>query len=131
MRPKEYAEKNNISMAELAKIVGCSVSNIYRLDKGSRGVGNKQIAAKLTELGIYYKPYYRGDKSKKMSDFIYQENLHIEECPIGEIYCYSIDRVNEITKYLNNKKICYYVRAEQWYWLVKYDATLNAEEWLS
>lgn len=130
MTIREWVNKNNSSQRELAKIVGCSVNTIYSIAKG-RSVTKEDIANKLTELGIEFERYDPKKRSTKLPDFLYQENLHINECPIDEIYCYSLERVNEVTKFLNEKKICYYVRAEEWYWTIKYDVTLKDKELVS
>lgn len=132
MTVQEYVKKNNMTMKDLSEIVGCSSATIYELAKGGRRITNKAFAAKLTELGIDFEVYdfAKGRNKKRLTDFIYQEELHIRESPIGEIYCYSLERVNELTKYLNDKKICYYVRAKEDYWIVKYDRTLKEEEWI-
>lgn len=130
MTIREWINKNNSSQRELAKIVGCSVNTIYHITNG-RSVTKEDIANKLTELGIEFKRYNPKKRGQKLPDFLYQENLHINECPIDEIYCYSLERVNEVTKFLNEKKICYYVRAEEWYWTIKYDVTLKDEELVS
>lgn len=132
MTVQEYVKKNNMTMKDLSKIVGCSSATIYQLAKGGRRITNKAFAAKLTELGIDFEVYdLSRDRSKKrLTDFIYQEDLHIRESPIGEIYCYSLERVNELTKYLNEKKIFYHVRSKDGYWIVKYDRTLKEEEWI-
>ena len=90
----------------------------------------------MKELGIEVRIHdtrTQGQKKKpkeSRDDYLYQEKLQISRFVREDIYCYSLKKVNELTKYLNEKKVCYYVREVDGYWIVKYDRTLKEEEWI-
>ena len=79
-----------------------------------------------------YDPYDRKGYEKKNSyDFMIQEKTLICYEKKGEIWCLNLNHLNQITQYLNRRRISYYVRpVEQDYWLVKYDKTIEEEEWV-
>ena len=134
MTIKGYLEQNKMTYKVLSGLVGCSQATISGIVKHGKGIRDKRIIAKLNELGIevkVYKPVVKKYKAKEsMVDYLHQEKLHISRFVRDDIYCYSVNKVNELTKYLNEKKICYYVRAEDGYWIVKYDKTVKEEEWI-
>ncbi len=133
MTVKEYIEQNNMTCKALSEIVGCSQATISSAKRG-KGIRDKRFINKLKELGIEVvvaKP--SGEKRKvreSMTDYLYQEKLQISRFVREDIYCYSVNKVNELTEYFNEKKICYYVRAKDGYWIVKYDRSLKEEEWV-
>lgn len=132
MTIKEYLEQNNMTYKVLSELVGCSQATISSAKQGK--AVSERVAAKLNELGIEVavaKPSGKKRKPKVMpTDYLYQEKLQINRLVRDDIYCYTLMKVNELTNYLNEKKICYYVRAEEGYWIVKYDRTLKEEEWM-
>lgn len=136
MTIKEYLEQNKMTYKVLSELVGCSQATISGVVKHGKGIRDKRIINKLNELGIEVveaKPSDNKFKPKTkegVTDYLYQEKLHINRFVRDDIYCYSVNKVNELTKYLNEKKICYYVRAEDGYWIVKYDKTVKEEEWI-
>lgn len=44
---KKYMKENNISQKSLAKTIGVDYTTVYRVFKGTRGVGSKFIAGLL------------------------------------------------------------------------------------
>mgnify|MGYP000025442813 CR=1 FL=1 len=136
MTIKEYLEENKMTYKVLAELVGCSQATITNAVKYGKGLRKQSVIDKLKELGIEVRIHdtrTQGQKKKpkeSRDDYLYQEKLQISRFVREDIYCYSLKKVNELTKYLNEKKVCYYVREVDGYWIVKYDRTLKEEEWI-
>ena len=135
MTIKEYVEKKGITYKQLAELVGCSQATITSIVKHKTSVKKESVIKNLEALGIdvkEYDPYDRKGYEKKNSyDFMIQEKTLICYEKKGEIWCLNLNHLNQITQYLNRRRISYYVRpVEQDYWLVKYDKTIEEEEWL-
>lgn len=135
MTIQEYVEKKGITYKELAKLVGCSQATITSIVKHKTAVKKESVIQNLEALGIDVKEYdpfdRRGYEKGESYDFMVQEKTLICCEKQGEIWCLSLKRLNQITQYLNRRRISYYVRpVEQDYWLVKYDKTIEEEEWL-
>lgn len=122
MTLEEYLEKSKMTHKEMAQLLGVTSQTIKRhIQLGTR-FNKPEVVHQLTGLGIDVE-LFRPRGKHSLSDFIYQEKLHIEKHPKDEIYCYSIERVNEVTSYLNRRRISYYVRSTDYCWVVKYDTT--------
>ena len=127
MTVKEYLDLNQMTQTEFARQIGVTIVTVNKHLKLGTKFRDKKTVSKMRALGIDVELHQAIGK-QALSEFIYQEKLHIEEHPIGEIYCYSLERVNEVTQYLNRRKISYYMRSIHDYWMVKYDTTLRSDE---
>ena len=127
MTVEEYIKTNGMTQKEFAKLLGVSYPTINRHIKLGTQFNKPHVVDKLSELGIEVE-LFRAKGKYALSDFLYQEKLHIDQHPIGEIYCYSLERVNEVTGYLNKRRISYYTRTTHYCWIVKYDSNLRSDE---
>ena len=125
---EEYIKTNGMTQGEFAKFLGVSYATINRHIRLGTQFNKPHVVDKLSELGIEVERF-RAKGKYALSEYIYQEKLHIDQYPIGEIYCYSIERVNEVTNYLNKRRIGYYTRYTDYCWIIKYDATYREESW--
>lgn len=127
MTLEEYLKCNQLTQTAFAKEIGLTVHAINRHLRRGTKFKEKSIVLKMQELGIDVE-VNRPLGKRVISDFLYQEKIFIKENPIGEIYCYSLARVDEVTSYLNERKISYYMRPTDYCWIVKYDTTLRSDE---
>lgn len=132
MTIKEYVEKNHMTYTELAKLVGCPLSAITNIVKRNTAIKDVNRVKKFKELGIEVRAYNPKLNKKKESGtgYLYYEKIQVAKSRIDEIYCYTVEKVNAVTGYLNQRGICYYVRCKEGYWIVKYDRTIKEEEWV-
>lgn len=132
MTIKEYVEIHQMTRKSLANLVGCSESMISQLVNHDVPVRKKSTLKKLRELGIEVKEYERPKKykEKKEQDYLFTEKVQIQQEILGNIYCYSSYKLDQVKELLNKRKICYYVIHQKDYWAVKYDKTIEEEEWV-
>ncbi len=132
MTIQEYVEKYRITYGKLAELVGCSNYTISTIANRNTAVKDSNYLRRFKELGIEVKAYNPKLNKKKESGtgYLYYEKIQVAKSRIDEIYCYTVEKVNAVTGYLNQRGICYYVRCKEGYWIVKYDRTIKEEEWV-
>lgn len=132
MTIKEYVKAKGMTYAELAKLVGCSGYTISTIANRNTAVKDSNYLRRFEELGIEVKAYNpKLNKKREVGVcYLYYEKLQIASVKIGDIYCYTLDKLNAVTQYLNGRRICYYVIPKDDYWVVKYDKTIKKEEWV-
>ncbi len=128
MTLEEYLGKTKMTQKEMAQLLGVTPQTIRRhIQLGTR-FSKPKVVHQLTELGIDVE-LFRPRGKHALSEYLYQEKLYIEAHPKGEIYAYSLERVNEVRGYLNRRRISYYVRMIEACWVIKYDTTYKEGEW--
>ncbi len=132
MTIQEYIEVNCLSYKKLAELIGCSTTKITDIARYGAAVKNEEYLKKFKELGIDVRVYTPKTNKKKESGtgYLYYEKMQVAISRIGDIYCYTLQKVNAVTQYLDKRGICYYVKHKDDYWVVKYDRTIEEEEWV-
>lgn len=132
MTIKEYLKKNHMTNSELAELVGCPTATITRILKFDTAVKNLEHYKRFKELGIEVRAYDPKANRKKESGtgYLYYEKMWVSRTLTDDIYCYTPQKLNAFTEYLEQRGICYYVVAKEGYWVVKYDRRIEEEEWL-
>lgn len=123
----EYFEKMNMSKAELARHLDIDYNDINHLLTG-RSTRKKEVIDKLKQIGIEVPDLIKKEKDPSYC-FLSQEKRNINHSTKGDIYCYYKKQIDQITEYLNRKRIAYYVRPlGDDVWHVKYDKKVEVNE---
>ncbi len=123
----EYFTKVNMTKTEFLRHLGIEYKDVDHLLKGGT-TKKEEVIDKLKLLGIEV-PTTINKEREPCYKFMTQEKRNINRTIRGDIYCYYKKHIDQITQYLNQRRIAYYVRPlGDNVWHVKYDKGVEVGE---